>query len=198
MKKIFIIFVVIFLASPVFSKTLECDLSFDWISKTQLQRDENIAQIKNIILPTSTVIMYPKKEFRAKNSEFLKDVDYTKNYAEILGGKKEDADKIYCSFLLNDRILMAYGIQHKNNMKNIYYYDAMGKLRWIDYFSENYPNFPYTAYQYDANGKLFAAYYYLSDFDQYVFSPQKVFLGRWYKEKLYNKRAKVIMTRSNY
>ena len=198
MKKIFILLVMMFFTLPVFSKTLECDVSFDWISKTQLQRDENIAQIQNMILPDSTVIKYPKKAFRAENAAFLKDADYVKNHTEISNGKKEDADKIYCGFLLKNRMLIAYGIQYKKNMKNIYYYDAMGGLRWIDIFSDNYPNFPYTAYQYDSSGNLFAAYYYVSEADQYVYHPNKTFIGRWYKDKFYNKRAKVIMTRSNY
>jgi hypothetical protein len=116
MKKIFILLVMMFFTLPVFSKTLECDVSFDWISKTQLQRDENIAQIQNMILPDSTVIKYPKKAFRAENAAFLKDADYVKNHTEISNGKKEDADKIYCGFLLKNRMLIAYGLQYKKNM----------------------------------------------------------------------------------
>ena len=185
-------------ALPVFSQTLECGVDFDWISKSQLQRDENIAQIQNIILGDSIVTKYDKKAFRADNAAFLKDADNLKNYDEIRSGKQDDDKKKYCGFYIGNHFLIAYGIQDKINMKNIYYYDAMGNLRWLDTFSDNYPSFPYTAYQYNSNGKLIALYYYISDSDQYVFGPDKFFLGRWYKEKLYNKRAKVIMTRSSY
>lgn len=205
-RKFIIAGLLILFALPVFSQQLteecakpyEVGIEFDWISKTQLQRDENIAQIQNSLFSAATVTKYPKKEFREKYTKFLKDKDHLTNYEEISHGKKEDSDKNYCGFFLKNKLLIAYGIQYKNNMKNIYYYDAMGGLRWLDAFSDNYPNFPYTSYQYDVNGKLVAAYYYVSDIDQYVFGPNKSFMGRWYKEKMYNKNAKVIMTRSNY
>ena len=63
MKKVIILLVFILLASPSFAKTIECGVDFDWISKTQLQRDENIAQIQNILLSNPTIAKYPKKEF---------------------------------------------------------------------------------------------------------------------------------------
>lgn len=204
MKKIIISILLTFLALPVFSqpsentKPLECEISFDWISKTQLQRDENIKQIQNILFNDKTALDYSKKEFRKKYSAFWKDKDFLKNYEDIsLHNKKEDADKYYCGFYW-EKLLIAYGIQYKNNMKNIYYYDAMGNLRWVDVFSNDYPKFPYWSHQYYRNGDLVAAYYYVSNYDQYVFDTNKKFKGRWYKEKMYNKNAKVIMTRSNW
>lgn len=198
MKKVIILVVLMFFTLPCFSKTIECELTFDWISKSQLQRDDNIAQIQNILLAEPTVIKYQKKEFREKYSSFLKDKENKTHYVEISAGKKDDAEKIYCGFFLKNNLLIAYGIQYKNNMKNIYYYDALGNLRWVDVFSDNYPSFPYTSSQYASNGKIVASYYYVSEADQYVFGHDKSFLGRWYKEKMYNKKAKVIMTRSNY
>jgi len=205
MKKtiMILLFCLISLSLPVFSQTdeaskpLEIGITFDWISKTQLQRDENIEQIQNVLFGDDVVSKYNKKEFRAQNSEFAKDNNFLKDYEEISAGKKEDADKYYCGFYWN-KLLVAYGIQYKKNMKSIYYYDAMGKLRWVDAFSANYPKFPYYSYQYKTNGELVAAYYYVSAFDQYVYNPDKKFQGRWYKENLYNKKAKIIMTRSNW
>lgn len=186
------------IALPAFTQTIEGGVDFDWISKSQLQRDENISQIQKILLTDSTVIKYPKNQFKEKYSNFFKDKDYLDNYTEISHGKKEDADKKTCGFFWKNKMLMAYGLQYKKDMKHIFYYDALGNLKWLDTFSDNYPNFPYMSYQYSTNGKLFAAYYYVSDKDQYVFGPDKKFKGRWYKEKLYNRRAKVILTRSNY
>lgn len=202
MKKfISILFILIFFPCFVFAqeetKPLKIGLTFDWISKSQLQRDENIKQIQGTLFDTNTVLRYEKKEFRDKYSEFLKNKNYLTDYEEISHGKKEDTDKFYCGFFFK-KMLVAYGIQYKKNMKNIYYYDAMGTLRWLDIYSCDYPKFPYWSYQYERNGKMVAAYYYISDADQYVFSPDKVFKGRWYKDKMYNKNAKVIMTRSNY
>lgn len=198
MKKLIIFILLMFFALPVFSKTLETGITFDWISKTQLQRDENILQIQNTLFTDSTVIKYPKKQFKSEYKEFLKDENHVINYQEIAKGKHEDKDKNYSGFFLKNGLLVAYGIQDKRNMKSIYYYDAMGNLRYVDKFSANYPKFPYITLQYNINGELVAAFYYVSDYDQYVFSPDKKFKGRWYKEKLYNRKAKVIMTRSNY
>lgn len=196
-----------FLALPVYSQTvdnveenskpIEVGVTFDWISKTQLQRDENIAQIQNLLFSQETALKYNKKDFKSHYAEFFKDKDARVNYIEISNGKKEDAQKYYCAFYWK-KFLIAYGVQYKNNMKNIYYYDAMGNLRWVDVFSKNYPEFPYISYQYYRNGGLVAAYYYVSDYDQYIFDPNRKFQGRWYKENMYNKNAKVIMTRSNY
>jgi len=212
MKKIIILLILMLFALPSYSMALgnsseslestsvplECGVSFDWISKTQLQRDENISQIQNTLFAEETAVKYSKKEFKEKYSGFWKDKESRNHYIDISSGKKEDADKKYCGFFWKNNLLIAYGIQYKNNLKNIYYYDALGNLRWVDIFSKNYPNFPYTSYQYDSSGKLVAAYYYVSAFEQYVFDPNQKFQGRWYKEKMYNKNAKVIMTRSNW
>lgn len=216
MKKIIISILLMFFALPSFAveatlikhptepeqveevKPLECEITFDWISKTQLQRDENIKQIQDILFNEKTVLKYPKKEFRAQNAEFIKDKDSMQHYMDISNGKKEDADKYYAGFFLKNGLLIAYGIQYKNNMKNIYYYDAMGHLRFIDYYSETYPKFPYYALQYDTSGKLIGTIYFVNQFDQYIYNPDKSFKGRWFKEKMYNRNAKVILTRSNY
>lgn len=210
LKKIIFLLFFISLTLPAFSspiienpiqngdiKPIELSVSFDWISKSQMQRDENIAQIKNILFNDDTILKYKKNEFKDKNKAFWRDKNYLKNYEDIMNGKKEDSEKNYCGFYLG-KLLIAYGIQYKNDMKNIYYYDAMGHLRWIDVFSSQYPNFPYWSYQYYRSGELVAAYYYVSDVDQYVFDEKKKFRGRWYKDKMYNRNAKVIMTRSNY
>lgn len=209
-KKIFIALFVMFFALPAFSepvvnsplmedadKCLEAGITFDWPSKTQFQRNEEIKQIQNTIFNDKTVMRYSKKEFKKTYAEFIKQKDYLNLYDAISNGKKEDDDKYYCGFYLG-KLLIAYGIQYKNNMKNIYYYDAMGSLRWVDVYSSNYPNLPYWSYQYYRDGKMVAAYYYVSTYDQYVFDPNKRFRGRWYKDKLYNSRAKVIMKRSNW
>lgn len=212
-RALIFVFVSILLLIPALSsaqdaKPLEASVTFDWISKSQLQRDKNISEIKNKLFTEETVTRYDKKQFRSNYSAYLKNKNYLTDYDEVLKGKKEDSEKYYCGFYFR-KLLVAYGIQYKQPQParlpleskenaNIYYYDALGTLRWIDTFSSSYPNFPYWSYQYDRNGKMVAAFYCLSDYDQYIFSPDKKFLGRWYKDKMYNKNAKVIMTRSNY
>lgn len=209
-KRIFILILALFINLQTFSaetaknlpedettKTIEASVTFDWISKSQLQRDENINEIREVLFGNSFTEKYSRNEFKSKYAEFLKEKDYLTLYDEISKGKKEDETRNYCGFFVG-KLLIAYGIQYKNNMKNIYYYDVMGNLRWVDVFSENYPEFPYWSYQYYKTGELVGAFYYVSDDDQYIFSPEKKFKGRWYKDKMYNKNAKVIMTRSNW
>lgn len=204
MKKVIILLFFILFASPVFPQesestmTLNCHVQFEWISKTQIQRDENIKQIQDILFNEKTVLKYAKKEFRAMNEGFLKDKDSVQHYVDISNGKKEDSDKYYAGFFLKNGLLVAYGIQYKKNMKNVYYYDAMGNLRFVDYYSDNYPNFPYYSLQYGINGKLIGTIYFISAYDQYIFNPDKTFKGRWYKENMYNRNAKIILTRSNW
>lgn len=214
MKKIIISILLIFMAMPALSepiiedllptdtqistKPLECEITFDWISKTQLQRDETIKQIQDILFNEKTVLKYNKKEFKTTHKDFFKDKDSMQHYMDISGGKKEDADKYYAGFFLKNGLLIAYGIQYKNNMKNIYYYDVMGHLRFLDIYSNTYPNFPYYALQYDTSGKLIGTIYFVSVYDQYIFNPDKTFKGRWFKENMYNRNAKVILKRSNY
>lgn len=210
MKKIIILLFLIVLAISAFSKVgwasahqdesapIEIGITFDWISKTQLQRDENIKQIQQILFNEKTILKYPQKKFKAMNEGFLKDKDSLRHYTDISHGKKEDANNYYAGFFLKNGLLIAYGVQSKSNMKNVYYYDTLGNLRFVDYYSDNYPKFPYYALQYSVNGKLIGTIYFVSEYDQYIFNPDKTFKGRWYKEKMYNRNAKVILTRSNY
>lgn len=205
MKKIIILILLFFLALPAFSQQvdetltpmLQCGVEFDWISKTQLQRDENIKQIQDILFQNKNFSQYSKKQFKEEYSQYWKNPNYINDYEAVSHGKTEDADKYYAAFYYRN-IFVAYGIQYKNNLKNKFYYDAFGGLRWVDVFSPNYPKYPYWSYQYYKNGKLVNAYYYVSADDQYVFDEHKKFVGRWYKYNLYNRNAKIILTRSNY
>ncbi len=179
---------------------LEGGVFFDWISKTQMQRDENIKKVHDTVFTSTTALKVPKAEFRNQYADFLKDKNHIKNYEEISQGKKEDDNAFYCAFHLNDKssLLIMYAIQYKNDLKHIYYYDAMGSLWFVDIFSPEYPNFPHCAYQYRTNGNLQAAYYYVSARDQYAFDENGKFRGRWYNGNFYNRKAKVIMTRTSW
>lgn len=211
MKKITVLLLFIFLALPAISKqkaekptppeepsmTIKAGVSFDWITKTQLQRDENIKQIQNILFTEEIGQNYSKKEFKEKYKDEFKDKNNFQNYTDVSAGKREDQNNFYCGFY-RDKLLVAYGIQHKADLNTVYYYDALGNLRWVEIFGGKYPAFPSWSYQYYRNGKLVAAFYNLSEYDQYLFNEKKQFIGRAYKENIYNRNAKVIMTRTNY
>lgn len=90
-----------------------------------------------------------------------------------------------------------YGVQYKNDIYTTYYYDLMGNLRYIDKMSENYPNYPYYSHQYRINGELAGSIYFTSYDTQYVFKNEK-FKGVWFKDTMFDSKAKKIMTRTNY
>ena len=87
------------------SAPFEVGVSFDWISKTQLQRDENIKHVQDILFSNTTVIKYPKQEFKAKYAEYWKDKNSLTNYEEITNGKKFDNDKNYCGFFVHKLLI---------------------------------------------------------------------------------------------
>lgn len=212
MKKILILLILALLALPVGAKqkpetsiwtegnapVIEGQVTFDWIGKTQLQRDQNITDIQNKLFNEKTMLKYPSKKFKAQYQEFSKDKESMQHYMAVASGIKEDSDNFYAGFFLKNGLLIAYGIQKKNDLKHIYYYDAMGHLKYIDIYSDNYPKFPYYALQYNLSGKLIGTIYFVSAEDQYIFNPDKTFKGRWFKENLYNRNARIILSRSNY
>ena len=198
MRKIFlIILVLIFQSLSIHAEILNGEVTFDWISKTQMERDENILLIKNLLFNSQTVKDYGRKYMKTVYKNYMKDSNHLNNYSQIADGKTEDETRNYCAFYWK-KYLIAYGIQYKKNPNKNYYYNAMGHLKWIDFFSDEYPDFPYKTYQYEMNGKLKAVYYYMTSYDQYIYDANGKFQGRWYKDKMYDRKANIIMTRSNW
>ena len=204
MKNLFLcIFLLIFVVSNIntsfASETqLEGDISFDWTTKSQLERDENILKIKNIIYKDNIIEKYSKREFKSLYKNYLKDADRNKHYVEITSGKKQNETERLAGFYVNgEKLLYMYGIQYKNDIYTTYYYDMLGNLRYIDKMSENYPNYPYYSLQYRINGELAGAIYFTAYDTQYVYKKGK-FKGIWFKDTMFNAKAKKIMSRTNY
>ncbi len=203
MKKLFtVIFILsIFVNIPALSEEnfiLQGKVNFDWAEKSQFERDLQIEEIKNTIYKDEFVKKYPKKAFKSDYADFLKDKNYKSNYLTLKSGKNETKDANLSGFFSkNEKILFIYGIQYKNNIYTKYYYDAMGNLRYIDTFSSNYPNYPYFTHQYRIDGSLAGSVYFKDKDTQYIFKNEK-FSGVWFKNTMFNRKAKKIMTRSNY
>lgn len=216
-KKFFLVLTLIIFNMPVFSTPVvetpvplsneikqvaqvqvEDNKPCDWLSKTQAQRDEDIKTYQKLFLSQKLVEKYPKKEFKAKYAPYYKDKSSMQHYALITNGVKSSENQDYAGFFLKNGLLLAYAIQYKNNPKEIYYYDAMGHMFLVETFSDCYPNFPYYSLQYYKNGKLFSFTYFVSKDDQYVFDNYGSFMGRWYKENMYNRKGKITLKRSNW
>ena len=174
------------------------NLVFDWLDISQVERDAVIDKYQKELFGENTVYKYNKKEFRAEYKDYLKDKDYKRHYMLVQNGVKETDTENLCGFYYRNNLLISYAIQYKNDLRTVYYYDTLGKLRYIDKFSENYPNFPYMSKQYRANGTLVSAIYFISHDMQYMYNDDKSFKGAWYKDKMYDRQAKQTLTRSNW
>lgn len=173
------------------------NLVFDWLDISQLQRDAVIEKYRTELFDENTVYKYKKKDFRAEYKNFLKDKDIKRHYMLVKEGVKETDSENLCGFYRKN-LLISYAIQFKNDLRTVYYYDAMGNLRYVDKFSENYPNFPYMSKQYRANGTLVSAIYFMSHDMQYMYEDDKSFKGAWYKDKMFDRHAKQVLTRTNW
>ncbi len=200
MKKLFLYLSIFCMTIPAFADdlVLNGNVSFDWATKSQFERDQNIADIKDKIYQNNIVEKYSKKDFREQYRDFLKDKDREKHYIEISEGLKENPTERLAGFYAKgDKYIYMYGIEYKNDISTIYYYDMLGNLRYIDKMSENYPNYPYYTLQYRVNGTLAGVVYFTSKDTQYVYKNGN-FKGVWFNDTMFNSKAKKIMTRTNY
>ena len=104
----------------------------------------------------------------------------------------------YIKSMEGDILTDLYPNKYKNNPRTIYYYDALGHLKYIDMISENYPNFPYWSKQYKVSGKMISAIYFVSHDMQYMYEPDGEFQGVWFMDKRYDRNAKQDLTRTNW
>lgn len=180
-------------------KPLEASVTFDWLDLSVSQREDNISKYKNLLFDNNTSdIYYTKDEFKKKFKEYYKDKNFKHHYLLTNNGVTEDEEAKYCAFYYKKDTLVMYAIQYKNNPNNAFYYSAFGKLYYTDVISNEYPNFPYTSMQYNRKGQLKSAIYFVSKDIQYMFNQDKEFQGIWYKDKMYDKNGKQVLTRTNW
>lgn len=211
MKKILaaILFIILCQAgtsfTPVLAETdnpvLEATIEKVWVNMEQAERDAKINYYRDKLFSDGKAASMSKKDFRAIYKDKLKDSRHRINYRLISAGINETAEYNLSGFFtdFNDaKVLYAYATQAKKDLKHIYYYNAMGKLSYIDDIIGDYPNFPYVSKQYRSNGKLAGVILFENHDLQYVYEPDGHFKGLWYKDKMYNRKGNVILTRSNW
>lgn len=200
MKKLLIILGIILTGNFCLADetTLTGGVDFNWVNMSQVERDADISEYQKTLFGDEIVTKIPKKEFRNNYKDFLKDKNYKSTYQLVINGITETSDAKLCAFLYKEKVLYMYAIQYKNNPQRVYYYSPLGALKYVDELSENYPNFPYYSKQYRANGTLAGAIYFGSHDLQYMYEPDGSFKGVWYKEKMFDRNAKQILTRTNW
>lgn len=174
------------------------DIPFDWFDISPEEKTNRINDYGKIIFGEQSKIYLSKAEFSKELSKYKKDKNYKHHYMLANNGVTDDEDAKYNPFYYKNNTLVIYAIMYNNDIHHALYYNPYGKLYYVDITSDNYPNFPYYSMQYDKKGNLKSAIYFVSHDIQYMFNPQKEFIGIWYKDKMYNMAGKQISTREGW
>lgn len=199
MKKVLLLFLLLFLPAAGFANYNDiyiADIQYDWINKSEVEKEAIISEVKDIIFETP---IEKQKDFKEQFKDKLKDKNHLDNYYAASAGYKELGDYNLSAFYYKKmKNIYMYAIQDKKDVSKAYYYDALGKLRYVDFIYGEYPDFPYYSIQYRISGKPVSAIYFVSKDCQYLFKPDGEFEGVWYKHNLYNKESEIILTRTTY
>ena len=173
------------------------DIQYDWINKSELEKEAIISEVRDIIFENGGIA--EEKDLKQTYKDKLKDKNHLENYYAASAGYKELGDNNISAFYFkNQKYIYMYALQDKKDYSRIFYYTALGKLRYVDYVYGEYPDYPYYSIQYNVSGKPISAIYFVSKDTQYLFSPDTTFTGVWYKHNLYNEKSKVILIRTFY
>ena len=197
-KKLVILFLFLF-CLPVYSgfnDILIANIKYDWINKNEMEKESIISEVHEIIFENP---VEKQLDLKSMFADKLKDKNHINNYYAASAGYKEyNGQNIAAFYYKKMKNIYMYAIQEKSDVSKSFYYDALGNLKYIDFISGEYPDYPYYAIQYKINGKAVSAIYYVSKDCQYLFTPDGEFEGVWYKYNLYNKSSKVILKRTAY
>lgn len=172
------------------------DIEYDWINKDEVAKEDMITEVHDILFEAP---VKKRMDLKTLFKDKLKDKNHLDNYIAASAGYEEyKGNNISAFYYKRMSSPFMYALQDKQDTSKAFYYDAMGTLRYIDFIAGDYPDYPYSAIQYRISGKPVSAIYYVSKDCQYLFKPTGEFEGVWYKHKLYNKKNKVILTRTTY
>lgn len=179
-----------------FNDVLIADITYDWINKSEVERETIIQEVKDIIFEQP---VEKQKDFRSQFKDRLKDKNFLENYMAASAGYKEyNGNNISAFYFKKMKSLYMYALQDKKDVSKAYYYDALGHLKYVDLIYGEYPDYPYYSIQYRISGTPVSAIYYASKDCQYLFTPKGDFEGVWYKHNLYNNKSEIILKRTTY
>ena len=179
-----------------FNDVLIADITYDWINKSEVEREAIIQEVKDIIFEQP---VEKQKDFRSQFKDRLKDKNFLENYMAASAGYKEyKGNNISAFYFKKMKSLYMYALQDKKDVSKAYYYDALGHLKYVDLIYGEYPDYPYYSIQYRISGTPVSAIYYASKDCQYLFTPKGDFEGVWYKHNLYNNKSEIILKRTTF
>lgn len=185
------------LAYANFNDIFIADIQYDWIDKSELEKEEIVSEIRELMFSENYFDKLP--ELKKQLIDWKKDKNYKEHYLAASSGLKEYKNfNLSAFYYKKQKHIYMYALQDKADISMIYYYDALGNLRYVDYVHGEFPEGPYYSFQYKSNGNPVSAIYYVSKDTQYVYEPDGSFKGVWYKHKLYDNKSKIILTRTTY
>ena len=201
MKKLKYILTALFISQTIafanFNDIYVADIQYDWINKSEIEKETIVSEVRDIIFEDGEIKKI--EDFKSQLKDKLKDKNHSEHYFAASAGHKEINDyNISAFYYKKQKHIYMYAIQDKKDVSKSYYYDALGKLRYVDFNYGEYPEYPYYTIQYSVSGKPISAIYNVSQDNQYLYEPDGVFKGVWYKHNLYDKHSKVILTRTQY
>ena len=201
MSKIKYLFTVIILTQAIalanFNDIYIANIQYDWINKSEIEKEAIIEEVHDIIFKDGA--LEKEKDFKSQFKEKLKDKNYREHYLAASAGHKEYKNyNISAFYYKKQKHIYMYAIQDKKDLTKTFYYDALGKLRYVDLIYGEYPEYPYYTIQYRISGEPVSAIYNVSKDNQYLYEPDGTFKGVWYKHNLYDKNSKVILTRTTF
>ncbi len=192
MKKIFLnLFIIIGLTltmvKPAFAEVFDyVGTDFDWLFLTNIERKERVTNIFNTMFPKGYVTNFPKNLLKSKLSKYLKDTDYKIHYDAVCAGYTHYRDvNLQPFFLGKSKYVYMYALQYDKAPQKTFYYDAMGRLKFIDFRYGGFPEYPFYTKKYAINGKLIRAMYLQSPDTMYIYSNKGSFIGVKYKSTIY-------------
>ena len=192
MKKIFLnLFIIIGLTltmvKPAFAEVFDyVGTDFDWLFLTNIERKERVTNIFNTMFPKGYVTNFPKNLLKSKLSKYLKDTDYKIHYDAVCAGYTHYRDvNLQPFFLGKSKYVYMYALQYDKAPQKTFYYDAMGRLKFVDFRYGGFPEYPFYTKKYAINGKLIRAMYLQAPDTMYIYSNKGSFIGVKYKSTIY-------------
>ena len=192
MTKIFLnLFIIIGLTltmvKPAFAEVFDyVGTDFDWLFLTNIERKERVTNIFNTMFPKGYVTNFPKNLLKSKLSKYLKDTDYKIHYDAVCAGYTHYRDvNLQPFFLGKSKYVYMYALQYDKAPQKTFYYDAMGRLKFVDFRYGGFPEYPFYTKKYAINGKLIRAMYLQSPDTMYIYSNKGSFIGVKYKSTIY-------------
>ena len=202
MKKLFCLICLFCISHSVanasYTDLFIADIEYDWINKSMVEKESIINEISEIIFEEQKNLS-ERKELKSLYKDKLNDKMRKEHYFAASAGHKEYGENNLSAFYYKkQKHIYMYALQNKKDISKIYYYDALGNLKYVDEVFGEYPDYPYYTIQYRITGKPVCASYYISKDTQYIYEPDGTFRGVWYKHNLYDKHSKVILTRTSF